>query len=62
MATAEVTVNLDDFEQRMVVQGMVDFRNRLIEERKPTEDVDEILLKVINAPERKKRREERCER
>lgn len=49
-------VTLDDFEQRLMVNGLNDFRNELLKEDKPTEDVDELLLKVIDAPTKKERR------
>ena len=51
---------LDDFEQRLVVNGLTEFRNDLLREEKPTEDVDDLILKVIDAPtKREKRRAER---
>ena len=37
-------------EQGVMINGLNDFRNDLIREEKPTEDVDELLLKVIEAP------------
>jgi hypothetical protein len=39
-----------------MVNSLVGFRNGLIIARKPTEDVDELLLKVIDAPPKKKSR------
>ena len=51
---------LDDFEQRLIVNGLTEFRNDLLREEKPTEDVDDLILKVIDAPtKREKRRAER---
>ena len=41
---------LDDFEHRLAVAGMNSFRNRLIRDGKPTEDVDALLIKLIDAP------------
>lgn len=49
----KVVVILDDFEQRLMVSGLADFRNDLIRDEKPTEDVDELILKVIDAPAQK---------
>ena len=43
----KVVVTLDDFEQRLLVSGLADFRNDLIRDEKPTEDVDDLILKVI---------------
>jgi hypothetical protein len=57
MATAEkVVVTLDNFEQRLLVNGLNDFRNDLIRDEKPTEDVEDLILKVIDAPKEKRRR------
>lgn len=57
MAVAErVVVTLDGFEQRLLVNGLNDFRNDLLREERPTEDVDELILKVIDAPKEKQRR------
>ena len=60
MGNEKVVVELDDFEQRLMVSGLADFRNDLIRDEKPTEDVDDLILKVIDAPTKKeKRRAER---
>ena len=59
MTDTGVTVNLDSFEQRLVVKGMNKFRNELIRDEKPTEDVDDILLKIIDAPPQKRKRDDR---
>ena len=56
MAGDKVVVTLDDFEQRLMVNGLADFRNDLILEDKPTEDVDDLILKVIDAPTKKEKR------
>ncbi len=56
MAEEKYVVTLDDFEQRLMVSGLADFRNGLIREAKPTEDVDDLLLKVIDAPTKKQKR------
>lgn len=51
-----VSLDLNGREQRLMVNSLVGFRNGLIVARKPTEDVDELLLKVIDAPPKKKSR------
>lgn len=56
MANEKVVVELDDFEQRLMVSGLADFRNDLIRDEKPTEDVDDLILKVIDAPTKKEKR------
>ena len=50
MADEKRVVMLDDFEQRLMVNGLTDFRNDLLREDKPTEDVDDLILKIIDAP------------
>lgn len=63
MADEKRVVILDDFEQRLMVNGLTDFRNDLLRENKPTEDVDNLILKVIDAPTKKeKRRSDRAAR
>ena len=60
MADEKRVVMLDDFERRLMVNGLTDFRNDLLREDKPTEDLDDLILKVIDAPTKKeKRRSER---
>ena len=43
-----IVVDLD--EHRLMVAGLNAFRNALLKEGRPTEDVDDLLLKVIDAP------------
>ena len=52
----KAVVTLDDFEQRLLVSGLADFRSDLIRDEKPTEDLDELILKIIDAPMQKERR------
>ena len=56
MGNGKVVVELDDFELRLMVSGLADFRNDLIRDEKPTEDVDDLILKVIDAPTKKEKR------
>lgn len=53
MAEDKVVVTLDSFEQRLMVSGLADWRKSLLRDEKPTEDVDELILKVIDAPPKK---------
>ena len=55
-ADKKVVVTLDNFEQRLMVSGLADFRNDLIRDEKPTEDVDDLILKVIDAPTQKEKK------
>ncbi len=49
-----------EYERRLMIRGMVEFRNAILREGKPIEDVNTLILKIIDAPhQRKKRREER---
>ena len=43
-------LTLDSFEWRLTVAGLNGFRTMLLQAGKPTEDVGEILLKIIDAP------------
>ena len=54
MAEEKRVVELSDFEHRLLVNGLADFRNDLIREDKPTEDVNDLLIKVIDAPQKKR--------
>ncbi len=56
MSEDKKVVTLSDFEQRVLVKGMSEYRNDLIQEGKPTEDVDDVILKVIDAPSKKAKR------
>ena len=51
-----VVITLDGFEHRLMIGGLNSFRNGLIQDDKPTEDIDDLILKVIDAPTRKERR------
>ena len=54
MAEEKRVVELTNFEYRLMVGGLASFRNDLVREEKPTEDVNELLLKVIDAPKKKR--------
>ncbi len=43
-------ITLDDFQHNLLINGLNEFRNDLIETDKPTEDVDRLLLMIIDAP------------
>ena len=47
---------LDNFEQRVMVRSLNDSRTQLMQKDKPTEDVDDLLLKLIDAPTKKAKR------
>ena len=56
MADEKKVITLDDFEQRLMVSGLMDFRNDHLKEEKPTEDINDLILKVIDAPTKKEKR------
>ena len=43
-------LTLNDHEYRIVINAVNDMRNRLIQEGRYNDAVDELLLKVVNAP------------
>ncbi len=55
MREEKCVVTLDSQEQRLMVKGLTGFRNDVIREGKPTEDVDNLILKVIDAPVRRRK-------
>lgn len=44
---------LDEYEQGIVIRSLNDERNDLIEHDKPTDAVDELIIKVASASKRK---------
>jgi len=55
----ERIIRLDDYEHRVLVRGLNDSRTLALQEGKPTEDLDSLILKVIDAPAKKARRFDR---
>ena len=47
-------LELDKYEQGILINALNEFRNKLIKEGRETEYVDEVLLKAIDAPVKKK--------
>ena len=48
-------VLLDRYEHGVVINALNEKRNDLLEEQRPTDIVDEVLLKAIDAPTKKVR-------
>ena len=48
----KIKVKFTYFECNLLINGMNEFRNMLLAEDLPTEDVDELLLKIIDKSER----------
>ena len=61
MRGERVTLTLDSFEQRLMVNGLVEFKNILRKQDKPLEDIEDLILKVIDAPPSKNRRRDSLE-
>lgn len=55
-------IEVDDFQYRVMMEALADRRNDFIAANKPTEDVNEVLLKVIDAPTKKSKKRDREER
>ena len=52
MFRKKIKIKLDSFECNLLINGMNEFRNMLLAENLPTEDVDELLLKLIDTYEK----------
>lgn len=48
----KIKVKFTDFECNLLINGINEFRNMLLAEELPTEDVDELLLKIIDKSEK----------
>ena len=48
----KIKIKFTDFECNLLVNGMNEFRNMLLADGLPTEDVDELLLKIIDKSEK----------
>lgn len=59
---ARRVIEVDDFQHRVMLEALADRRNDFIAANKPTEDVSDLLLKVIDAPTKKNKRRDREER
>lgn len=43
----KIKLNLTAIELRLCIRAVIDFRNWAIENHKPTEDLDRLLLKLV---------------
>ena len=53
MKEKTVKKKFTDFECNLLINGIFEWRNMLLEQGKPTEDVDVLILKIINKAEGK---------
>ena len=42
----KIKIKVDDFELRLIIRALVEWRNALLEEGKTTEDLEELLLRL----------------
>ncbi len=54
--TEKRVLTLDHYEHGVVINALNEMRNDLLEEERPTDILDEVLLKVIDAPTKKEKR------
>ena len=54
--TEKRVLTLDRYEHGVVINALNEMRNDLLEEERPTDIVDEVLLKVIDATTKKEKR------
>lgn len=47
-------LELDKYELGIVINALNELRNKLIQEQKETDAIDEVLLKALDAPEKKR--------
>lgn len=50
MIDKKYQIALTDFEHRLLIVALAEFRNQLLKNEKPTEDINDLILKVIDAP------------
>ena len=50
MTKKKCKIIIGEFEQRILVKALVEFRNQLLGASRPTEDINDLILKVIDAP------------
>lgn len=55
MNTEKRVIEVDNYEYRVIVEALAHRRNDFIEEELPTDDVNDVLLKVIDSPMKKKK-------
>lgn len=58
----ERVITVNDYEQRVLIETLNHRRTEFLARNQPTEDVNAVLLKVIDAPPKKKKDRDRDER
>lgn len=62
MREAKRVITVDSFQHDLMINGINEFRNMLIEKDMPIEDVNELLQIILDAPLLRKRRFDREDR
>lgn len=62
MPEKRVSLTMDGFEQRLMVSGLMAFKRVLQWRQQPTQDVEQLLVKVIKAGEIGEKRRDHEER
>ncbi len=63
MSSDKVMVALDNFEKCLLISGLSNLRNTRMQKGEPTQDLERLMLKVMDAPTPKEsRRDTREER
>ena len=55
MTDTKRVLTVDDYEHRLLVGCLMTARNEYIHEDKPIEDMNDLILKIIDAPSKKLR-------
>ena len=53
MRSQKYYISIDEKERRIILNALNELRNRLLAEGRYTDAVDDVLIKVVNAPIRK---------
>lgn len=48
----KLILSLDDYEQRILIRALNDLRTQLIQEERPTDPVDELIVKIYETKPR----------
>lgn len=53
MGNSKYYIAIDEYEQRIIIGSLNNLRNKLIADGRYTDAVDDVLVKVVNAPIKK---------
>ncbi len=53
MRNSKYYIAIDEYERRIIINSLNNLRNKLIAEGRYTDVVDDVLVKVVNAPIKK---------